>query len=324
MTETFTSKAEVQISLLRMAIAENPNSHALLYKLAYALADAGAYDEFATVFQRAFRLHPSMMSPSPDNWSAKIGTQEIQRLRDNARALVDRGVIYSPVLAALAIGEAILGNRTAAARLVDCDRFLRCIPSLTPKDFAVGDFFEALTAEIKSNLKHYHQPQGGVMRNAWRHNHFMSSATPACRALEKEIRCQVERYVADLPAGMDHPFLLSRPAEYMIDGWAMVTSGEGHLAPHIHPRAWMNGVYYVARPTHSQTSGSASLRVGPPDGLGITPADGWPERVIEPEPGSLVLMPGYFFHATQPTNVDEERICVAFNICPIEFGRSSP
>jgi hypothetical protein len=34
MTETFTSKAEAQISLLRMAIAENPNSHGLLYKLA--------------------------------------------------------------------------------------------------------------------------------------------------------------------------------------------------------------------------------------------------------------------------------------------------
>jgi hypothetical protein len=30
-------------------------------------------------------------------------------------------------------------------------------------------------------------------------------------------------------------------------------------------------------------------------------------------------MPGYFYHQTQPMKVEEERICVAFEICSTEL-----
>jgi hypothetical protein len=45
-------------------------------------------------------------------------------------------------------------------------------------------------------------------------------------------------------------------------------------------------------------------------------ADGWGERWVEPKPGTLVLMPGYFFHGTSPMRVDENRVCVAFDVVP--------
>jgi hypothetical protein len=31
-------------------------------------------------------------------------------------------------------------------------------------------------------------------------------------------------------------------------------------------------------------------------------------------------MPGYFFHDTTPMGVDEERICVAFDVVPVELA----
>ena len=61
------------------------------------------------------------------------------------------------------------------------------------------------------------------------------------------------------------------------------------------------------------------LRVGPPSEHRISGASGWQTRMVAPEPGTLVLMPGYFFHDTSPMGVDQERICIAFDVTPREF-----
>ncbi|NBV20908.1 MAG: hypothetical protein EBS05_02780 [Proteobacteria bacterium] len=284
--------------------------------------DLGEHDEYARLFQRAFRLQPAMMHPSPTDWPVSDGTRAAENLCARAQALVDRGVAYSPVLAALAIGEAVLGNRVAVRRLMDYDRFLRCLTVPVPGDFSGEDFHAELEAEIRMDLK-YHDPQeGGVMRKSWRNDHILASGQPASCALGKEIHRRVEQYIAALPSGTDHPFVVARPHDYVIDGWALITSGPGHLIPHIHLRAWLSGVYYVRRPEPVRTSGDSggALRLAAPDNLGIPQPGGWPVQMIEPAPGTLVLMPGYFFHSTIPTHVDEERICVAFNVYPREFA----
>jgi hypothetical protein len=226
------------------------------------------------------------------------------------------------VVAAVAISNAILGNTAAVARLLDYDRFFRCIPSVTPKDFAGGDFYRSLAAEIATNLNFYDEPPNRSIRKAWRHDGFMKSELPASRALTAEIRRHVDGYIAGLPSDTDHPFIASRPSEYVVKGWAVVSSGAGHHLAHIHCEAWMSGVYYVVRPNISRVPGTDCgwLRVGPPEHLAVSPADGWQERVVEPEPGNLVLMPGYFFHSTQPTGVEQERICIAFDIVPMDLA----
>jgi hypothetical protein len=43
--------------------------------------------------------------------------------------------------------------------------------------------------------------------------------------------------------------------------------------------------------------------------------------MVAPEPGTLVLMPGYFYHETRPMGIDQERICIAFDVSPIEIAR---
>ncbi len=316
------SQKEVQLGLLRRAAELKPDSAETWFRLAYTLFDHGELDEFARVFQRAFRLQPAMMPPAPANWPVSGGTRAAEKLRACAQTLIDRGVTYAPVLAALSIGEAVLGHAAAAGRMMDYDTFLRCLPAVVPEEFADGDFFGTLTAEIRTDLK-YHDPQeGGVMRKSWRNDHILSSGLPASRALGKEIHRRVEQYIEALPTGTNHPFLLARPDDYAIDGWALITSGTGHLVPHIHLRAWLSGVYYVRRPesARSPEDHGGSLRLAAPDNLGIPQPGGWPERMIEPAPGTLVLMPGYFFHSTIPTHVDEERICVAFNVYPCEFA----
>jgi len=64
-----------------------------------------------------------MMQPTPANWPATGGVEAAKTLRENARVLVDRGIYYPPVLAALAIAEAILGNCVAVERLMTATVF---------------------------------------------------------------------------------------------------------------------------------------------------------------------------------------------------------
>jgi hypothetical protein len=101
-----------------------------------------------------------------------------------------------------------------------------------------------------------------------------------------------------------------------------VSDGASYDLSHIHTHAWASGVYYVVEPPTAREPGSHQgwLHLGPPEERGVTAQQGWAERHIAPKPGRLVLMPGYFYHHTRPMGVDEERICVAFDVVPAEIA----
>jgi hypothetical protein len=319
MAEVFNSHDEARVELLRRALAANPQSATLTYRLADALWDCGERDEFAAVFQRAYQLSPEI-EPTLAEWTPEAKSRDGRKLRDKAQALIERGIVYSPVVVALAIGNAILGNRTEVERLLDYDRFFQCSRVAIPATSAGDDFFSSLAAEIKAGLRFYDSPDDRAIRKAWRNEAVLRTKTPACKALAAAIRAQVETYIARLPDWPDHPFVASRPRHYVIDGWAVVSGAGGYHEPHIHPHAWMSGVYYVVRPEISRAADTDRgwLRVGPPPKTGLTPECGWQQRIVEPEPGNIVLMPAYFYHDTRPLGVDQERICVAFDVRPIE------
>jgi hypothetical protein len=320
MSEVFNSEVDARLALVRRALTAKPNSAELLFKLADALWDHGEPDEFAAVFQRAYRLRPQARLKLGE-WTAATKMQKARQLRDKAQALTDRGVNYSPVLAALAISNAILGDRAEVERLVDYEHFFQCREAVVPEKFAGDDFYASFAAEVKAGLRFYDTPDDRAIRKAWRNEDIFRSQAPACRAFAAEVYRQVEQYISQLPRSGDHPFLASRPQHYVIDGWAVVSGAAGYHAAHIHPYAWMSGVYYVVRPEISRGPRGAAgwLRVGPPPEVGLAPDCGWQEHLVEPEPGNIVLMPGYFIHDTQPLGIDQERICIAFDVIPKEL-----
>jgi hypothetical protein len=243
-------------------------------------------------------------------------------LRDEAAALIEHGAAFSSTIATLAIAEARLGHTRAVERLVDYDRFFEDTVLAPPGGQSLDAFNAALAAEIRSNLTFYATPKGRAIRSAWRDDDVMRSPRPACSAFAAAIQAASERYMAKLPAAADHPFLKSRPGKFKIEGWANLSDGAGHHESHIHCRAWASGVYYVVEPPVAREPGGRRgwLHVGPPEHRGVTPADGWGERMVAPTPGRLIIMPAYFYHDTQPMGVDQERICIAFDIVPDEIA----
>ena len=98
--------------------------------------------------------------------------------------------------------------------------------------------------------------------------------------------------------------------------------GQGYQVPHVHPAAWLSGVYYPIVPD------SATVAAEAPDGS--ESKAGWLEfgrpflrhktaapprlRTIKPEEGLMVLFPPYFLHSTVPFESEETRISIAFDV----------
>jgi uncharacterized protein (TIGR02466 family) len=128
----------------------------------------------------------------------------------------------------------------------------------------------------------------------------------------------VEAYREGLPRESSHPFVRSKPARYRLTAWSVVLESQGHQIPHIHPSAWLSGVYYVAVPESIAASGDETagwIEFGqPPEHYhGKVPA----ELVLEkPRPGLLVLFPSYFYHRTIPFDAAGRRISIAFDVLP--------
>jgi Putative 2OG-Fe(II) oxygenase len=322
--KTRTVPAKARIPLLRQAMQTQPRSVALLCELAEALAEVGEERNAADIFRQAHLLHPHIWTIALTDGG--LSSADARKLRDYTRTLIANGAAYSPVIAALAVGEAHLGNRTEVQRLVDYDRLFRSYIMNPPDGYDQDTFSRALAAEIKSNLRFYDAPPNRAIRRGWR-NSLTGSASPACSAWVQAVRREVDRYIANLAQVSDHPFPASRPADYVLDAWAVVSNGESFHVSHMHPRAWMSGVFYVIRPpvSHDTENRRGWLEVGPPEErYGVSTAHGWGACTIAPEPGRLVLMPGYFFHATHPMGVDEERICIAFDVIPTELAGGYP
>ncbi len=118
-----------------------------------------------------------------------------------------------------------------------------------------------------------------------------------------------------LPAD-DHPMAAMKPDHLTLTSWVVSVTGDGHENWHIHPDGWLSGVFYVEVPDLASTdaphAGHIEFGLLPLDSS--VPTGARPGRMLEPRTGSLVLFPSYIAHRTWPTGLEEDRICIAFDV----------
>jgi hypothetical protein len=292
---------EIRLPLLEQAVARRADSAPLKYELAEAFAAVGRGLEAVHVYRQALAIQRPNLFPS----------------LSLARVLVSEGVISSDVLAGLAVGEAAAGREAETRRLIDFDRFFRCRHLDVPAPFTNEAFYPSLVSEIKSELTFYDKSASHATRQSWRNDKILKSEHPAWVALIRQVADEIRCYIDALPTDHTHPFLATRPSPFCLMGWALVSQSTSYVEPHYHHTAWATAVYYVATPaaTLEDSSRDGWLHVGPPGPMG--PLVGWDDRFVAPSPGTLVIMPGYFFHSTRPTGLDEERVCIVFDIATV-------
>ena len=141
---------------------------------------------------------------------------------------------------------------------------------------------------------------------------------PAVRQFREAVRLAAEKAVAELPDDPGHPFLSRKSSRLDFSGsWSVRLAAGGHHVPHVHPEGWMSSAYYARLPAGDQ--GPAQPHQGwiqfgvPPADLGLQLS---PRRLVEPQPGRLVLFPSYLWHGTIPFDFGD-RLTAAFDFIPL-------
>jgi len=153
---------------------------------------------------------------------------------------------------------------------------------------------------------------------------LMLDPPPEMHTLARVIDGQVRAMLRDLRAAGhgEHPWVKHAPKNWLVNAWAIVLGDQGHQTSHIHPEAWLSGIYYVATPEDgmgSEFGEDGWIEFGlPTDQLAarITP----PTRRVQPQPGLMVTFPSYSFHRTIPFRGAGERVSIAFDVFPAPEG----
>jgi uncharacterized protein (TIGR02466 family) len=217
-----------------------------------------------------------------------------------------------------AVALAMLGRDAEARTIIELDRFVGIDKLAVHRQSIRGTaLLDVVAAEIRRNPTLVPDPHGKATRGGLQARGVLTQdGDEAVPRLVEQIKSAVERYIDALPA-LPHPFTTARPERVRLDAWAVIYSQDGRQTSHFHPSGWISGVTYVTAPRGAEESHyRGPLVVGEPDAGLYSGPPPWGTREIEPIPGQIVLFPSFVPHATRPTGLAEERICVAFDVVP--------
>lgn len=282
--------------------------------LTMVLARLGRDDETLDAGLAALKRTPIKARPLGKVATALCNRGEIARLWRLCIDLRARGE-HNPLLSAILSSVAAMrGDTKEVEKLIDRTKWFVADRLPLPDDFN-----RKLAAEILAE-KSAKPMQGDVATRGagWRINNLERVAAPHVQDLMGRIRAAVDNYAADRESFRCEPFMTERPAAVTLNSWSLAAHEDGHTAWHIHPRAWLTGVYYVEvpelKPAGADTPGAIEFGPFP---LGDNAAALKPHcwRVM-PEPGMLLLFPSHYAHRSIPTGVAAPRISIALDVLP--------
>ncbi|HSG65556.1 MAG TPA: tetratricopeptide repeat protein [Gammaproteobacteria bacterium] len=240
-----------------------------------------------------------------------------------ALAVCDTFLARQPTAAALILVKAIAlrdsGRAAEAEALLGQDSLVigRVIEP-PPSYDDVAAFNRALERMIRGHRSLAHVHTNRATRYGIQTGSLMIDPAPEMRQLERVIDARIRAVQKELrSAGHgDHPWVRHAPTRWFINSWAVILSDQGYQLSHIHPEAWMSGVYYVKTSEDGMGPGHGEdgwIEFGSPTDqvvAKVTP----PTRRVEPRPGLMVTFPSYTFHRTLPFSGRGERISIAFDV----------
>ena len=305
-------------------LPENADAH---NKLGVAYYGLRRFDEALAQQRRAVELKPDLDASLFAICAVFMDTGEPQKLLDECDRLLARDPGNRRVISAKICALQDLGRRDEARALLDFDRFIRPADAEVPEGFAsVADFNAALTDEVRNHPTLVFEKSGHATKFGGHTGNILIDPGPAVAALEKIMRRQTETYMREVAIPAGHPFADGKPDKWKLQAWAVVMDVKGHQVPHIHPAAWLSGVYYVKIPpaAPNQTDPHAGwIEFGrPQDNMTVKSK---PElELFKPREGLMILFPAYFYHMTIPIETTEQRISIAFDVVPQAFEGKGP
>jgi tetratricopeptide (TPR) repeat protein len=340
-------------STYRKALEIDSGHADTLYNLGVLLHDVERYEEAADAFERAVTARPHYtecyvnlgytmhkldrlddaerayrhaieLDPNHAQAHANLGDLHLSRDESAAAcALSDRFLERHPgdtaMLAFKTIALRESGDGDGARALADFDAYLCTTELEVPEGFADRHAFNtALADHICAHPSLVDAPASHATRKGKHSGELLIEPRGPMAGWETSLRQAIEAYRSALPEGSSHPFVAAMPERYRLTAWSVVLESQGHQMPHIHPSAWMSGVYYVEVPEAVMASSQDTagwIEFGqPPDHFHgrVEPQ----LKLVKPQRGMLVLFPSYFYHRTIPFDAAGRRISIAFDVLP--------
>ena len=307
------------IAEYRRAVEIRPHYAEGYVNLGYALHQAGNLQEAHTAYERTIEL-------DPDNPQVHVNLGDLLLHGGDpgaAVALCDTFLETHPgetaILAFKSVALHELGDREAARYLADFDGLLRSTSFEAPDGFASpAEFNAALAEHICAHPSLVSAPASHATREGKHSGELLIEPKGPMSAWEELLGHAVEEYRRSLPTDSPHPFVRKMPAGYKLTAWGVVLEAQGHQVPHIHPSAWLSGVYYVEVPAVAavpEEKPAGWIEFGRPPEHFHTRAT--PDlKLVQPREGLLLLFPSYFYHRTVPFETGGRRISIAFDVLP--------
>ena len=312
-----TGHAADAITEYEAVLARDPGHAGAQVNIAYALRELGRLDDALDASRKAIAL-----APDYDKARVNLGDLLLEMGRP-ADAVTETAAFLAThpgntsalAFQAIALNEA--GDRAGAAHLLDFARLLRAQEISPPEGFAdVAAFNQALARHLRAHPSLAYAPASHATRRGRHSGELTIGDRGPVAELESAIMAAVEAYRTALPADPDHPFLAQRPGNLSLSVWGVVMEDRGHQIAHIHPAAWLSGVYYPEIPEivrNDDPDHQGWIEFGRPPGDFHAAAAPITTRLC-PRDGLMLLFPSYLYHETVPFQAPVERLSIAFDV----------
>ena len=305
----------------RQALFIEPENAEACFALGNVLYAQDRLDEAIEAYEQAAALRADILDASFEVGKPRYVHAHLDRGDPGAALkacddLLARKPGQSGALAMKAVALWEAGEKEKARSLLDFNCLLRQERCAPPANFAdMAAFNAALAAHVRDHPTLRAAPESYSMERGQSTGELLPGRGVAA-AFGALVAQAVDRYRDALPEDAHHPFLTNVPDQIRITAWGVILDEGAYQVPHIHPSAWLSGVYYVALPPAlaANDDGTAGcIEFGRPYWDFRIRAE--PEtRLIEPEEGLMLLFPSYMFHRTLPFTGSGERISIAFDV----------
>lgn len=307
------------LTFITQALSHKPDFPAACHNLASLYYDMGNSEQAMHYYRRALELKPDYTSARHNILIPLLESSHPEEALYHCNYLLEQG--YDVVaLSNKVIALEELGRRDEARSIADYTRDICLSETKLPAPYTDRTaFHQELATFIQSHNSLSYAPKDHATELGWHTKELRDGVTPCSIALERILVDAIENHIAHVGNYPNsHPIPQNKPEQYTLATWSVVMESQGHQKPHVHPSAWISGVYYVQLPNT----------------IGSNTHDGWIEfgrshdnryhnatpdtRLIQPLEGMIVTFPSYFWHRTIPFTSNQRRICVAFDVVPIK------
>ncbi len=301
----------------RAALEKDDRNTETWMNLGITLQDAGRLEEAIGIYESAGARSPRNAAPRHRLAEALLIAGKPERALAVAEEAEPLDPGHPTGVAVRIVALQALHREEEARRLLGLDTLIDGVDLECPPGYPdLAAFNQALANHVLTHPTLAFEPEGHATRRGRHTRDLLMGEKGPVAMLEAAVIKAVDDYLQRRSPLPDHPFPGPVSGRHRLTMWAVVMEAEGHQLPHIHPSAWLSGVYYVELPetlgpVQEDAAGWIEFGLAPDE---LRPSPEMPLRLVEPVEGRMYLFPSYLYHRTIPFPGDHRRISIAFDV----------